>query len=437
MRKTPNLSGTDNSTEKYNPWSSYSDLITSTMFVVMLLLFYFMIQYAVTSAEKQERLDAQKDTISQYEQQIQALSDGDAAYAEQADALQAENADLREQLAQAQAQNTDSQGQLAQAQVQNADLQEQLTQTQTSYDALNEDYASLYQLAVQYGNEKQDALNQVDELETERDQLTAQMTEMGASYAALESDHDALSQKIETQQAEITQLRDALALAREGAEAGTALADQLAASEQTVQSLTEEKDALAAKLASAEEQTGQMEQVAGVRTQIVQSLLEAMNAAGIACDIDPITGDITLSGQILFPSNSPELTDEGKQIIGSFMDAYLGVLLSKEYAQYVAEIAIEGYTDSYGTEYANLKLSQQRALAVAEYCITLGNCLSEETIPQLIQKLSVTGCGERNQKYNADGTEDYAGSRRVEIKFRLTDEDMVSTIQNLMENNMQ
>jgi len=45
------------------------------------------------------------------------------------------------------------------------------------------------------------------------------------------------------------------------------------------------------------------------------------------------------------------------------------MLLRDEYSAYLGEIIIEGYTDSTGDYYNNLKLSQERALSVATYIL--------------------------------------------------------------------
>ena len=45
-------------------------------------------------------------------------------------------------------------------------------------------------------------------------------------------------------------------------------------------------------------------------------------------------------------------------------------LLSEEYRDYVGEIIVEGHTDTTGQYLNNLALSQQRALAVATYCLS-------------------------------------------------------------------
>ena len=54
-----------------------------------------------------------------------------------------------------------------------------------------------------------------------------------------------------------------------------------------------------------------------------------------------------------------------------FIPVYLDVLLRDKYADYLGEIIIEGHTDSSGSYESNLKLSQDRALQVALYCLNM------------------------------------------------------------------
>ena len=54
------------------------------------------------------------------------------------------------------------------------------------------------------------------------------------------------------------------------------------------------------------------------------------------------------------------------------------MLLSDEFRSYVAEIIIEGHTDSNGTYLHNLQLSQERALSVANY--VLGDSFMSDTL---------------------------------------------------------
>ena len=118
-----------------------------------------------------------------------------------------------------------------------------------------------------------------------------------------------------------------------------------------------------------EQQQIQIEQLVGLKTRIITSLSDALRAAHISAQVDPTNGSLALESDVLFATNKFELTEQGKTFIDRFLPVYLNVLLSEDYQQYVTEIIIEGHTDSDGDYITNLKLSQQRALAVASYVL--------------------------------------------------------------------
>ena len=70
-------------------------------------------------------------------------------------------------------------------------------------------------------------------------------------------------------------------------------------------------------------------------------------------------------------------------------------------------IIIDGYTNSRGSERANLALSQRRARAVSSWFINQG--INRRHIQAI-------GHGETDLKYLSDGTEDFEGSRRIELR---------------------
>ena len=117
-----------------------------------------------------------------------------------------------------------------------------------------------------------------------------------------------------------------------------------------------------------------------------------------------------------------------------FLPVYLNVLFSEEYKGYVSEIIIEGHTDSTGGYLSNLELSQQRALAVASY--VLGDscrAVSADVKNQLRPVVTVNGRSFSDRIFDANGVEDMAASRRVVFKFRLTDEQMIQQLRQILE----
>ena len=168
----------------------------------------------------------------------------------------------------------------------------------------------------------------------------------------------------------------------------------------------------------------QIADLLGVRTRIVEDLKQSLSQANISATVDANTGDIILDSTLMFEVNSAEIKEEGQAQLNRLMPVYLGVLLQSEYRDYVAEIMIEGHTDSTGTYERNLELSQERALNVAKYCLNMGT-LTRAQKNQLKQIVTAQGRADSNLVYDAAGNEDQQRSRRVEIKFRLKDTEMI------------
>ena len=115
------------------------------------------------------------------------------------------------------------------------------------------------------------------------------------------------------------------------------------------------------------------------------------------------------------------------------MPIYCEVLLGEEYRDNVSEIIIDGYTDTNGTYDYNLELSQKRSLAVAQYLLSIDEqFLDSDQIQMLQEKLTVNGHSMSNPILNEDGTVNMDASRRVEVKFRLKDEDMISEMSKIV-----
>ena len=108
---------------------------------------------------------------------------------------------------------------------------------------------------------------------------------------------------------------------------------------------------------------------------------------------------------------------------------YLGVLLQDNFRPYIAEIIIEGHTDTEGGYQSNMTLSFNRANAVANFCLDSDNGLTDTQIQQLQELMTVNGRSYSEPIYQMNSTEvDMAASRRVEIKFRLKEDEMIEKI---------
>lgn len=183
-----------------------------------------------------------------------------------------------------------------------------------------------------------------------------------------------------------------------------------------------------------DDQQAQIEKIIGVKADVVEALQKEFTANSMNVTIDPQTGALVLDANVLFSLNEYELTEEGKYTLEQVLPIYCRVLLSEKYADSLAEIIVDGYTDSLGDYASNLLLSQNRAAMVALYMVQdiRYSSLSEEEGDRLESFLSVNGHSYNNLVYDANGEEDPDASRRVEVKFRLKDEEMITELDEIM-----
>lgn len=178
-------------------------------------------------------------------------------------------------------------------------------------------------------------------------------------------------------------------------------------------------------------QQQKLDDLVGVKTQIIRELSVALTEADLSATVDHNTGDIVLESTVFFDTGKNNIKDSGKQLLNRFIPIYLGVLLQPEYSDYLGEIIIEGHTDTKGTYLLNLELSQERALSVATYCLQMPG-LSSEQSALLRNILTAKGRSYSNPVYNADGSINMDASRRVEFKFRLKDTEMIDEIRDIL-----
>ncbi len=180
----------------------------------------------------------------------------------------------------------------------------------------------------------------------------------------------------------------------------------------------------------------ELQDIVGIRTDIIGALQSTFNNSSMY--VDAQTGSIAFSSDVLFAFDSAVLSTESKKALKEVIPKYLDVLLQDQYREYIAEIIIEGHTDTNGTYKANLQLSYDRASAVANFCLDEKNGLSKAKISQLQSLLTVNGRSYSNPIYvkDANGNPttkvDMDGSRRVEIKFRLKEDEMIKKIAEIL-----
>lgn len=268
-------------------------------------------------------------------------------------------------------------------------------------------------------------------LEAERTKLTAAEEQMLAQQIRLnaaEADLEDAESILASQQDELSKAQSLLD------EKETEIAAQQERLDALSIQLGTQQTQIDAQQAKLDDQQTQIEQLVGMKTRIITSLSSALKTANISATVDPSSGAIALESDVLFGTGEYKLTETGQARIDSFLPVYLDVLFSEEYRPYVAEIIIEGHTDSLGSYIDNLALSQERAGAVAKYVLSDDyRGISASQRQQLRELVTANGRSFSDPVLDANGREDMDASRRVVFKFRLTDDQMIEQLKAILE----
>ena len=267
--------------------------------------------------------------------------------------------------------------------------------------------------------------------------LSEKEGQLTAAQSALDAKEEELTQAqkdLASQQMMLNLAKQAVSdseeeLAQKQAELDEAL--QLVGDRETA--LADMESRLDAQQAQLDDQQAQLEALVGVRSRIIRSLSQTLKDNGISATVDPANGSIMFESDVFFEYGSDTLSAEGKAFIDRFLPVYLSVLFSPENEGYVSEIIIEGHTDTTDTYIKNLKLSQNRAYAVAEYVLESSTGVTPGQKTQLKSLLTANGRSYSDPILDANGNVDAQASRRVVFKFRLTDDRMIEQMRSILE----
>lgn len=350
-------------------WISYSDMMAALLLVFVLVLCYSVYQYFLMLETKTAELDEQSALLS----------------------------------------------------LQQSTLEQQQTKLDEQQSMLNTQQATL--------NQQRDTLTaQQAELQAQQSALLAKQNELSSALTQLEEQRGLLANQtltLEEQQKIILSAQQALS----AKEAELAAANQELETKQ--QALAEATILLGQQQDAMDQQQQKLDDLVGVRTQIVRELTEALAQADLKASVDANTGDIVLESAVFFDVGKNTIKEGGRVFLERFIPVYLGVLLQPEYNDFLGEIIIEGHTDTKGTYLVNLELSQERALSVATFCLEMPQ-LSELQLSRLREILTAKGRSYSDPIYNADGSVNMDASRRVEFKFRMKDSEMIEEIRHIL-----
>ena len=360
-------------------WLSFSDLMSSLLLIFVLIMFYIMYQY----------FDMYETNMREIAQQQANLDQANAALDEKSAKLDEAEAKMQLQ--------------------------------QVSLDAAQKDLEAAQTVLT----------TQQAELASAQQLLSDKETEIASQQTAL----DTLGRQLESQQSQIDRQRQTLSAQKQTMDAQQKTLDEQQVKLEAQQNTMSAQQALLdEQQKTMEDQQRQLEQLVGLKTRIITALSSALHSARISAEVDPANGSIALESNVLFEVNKADLSDRGRQFIDRFLPVYLNVLFSPDYVDNLAEIIIEGHTDSQGDYITNLTLSQQRALAVASYVLSDDyRGITSAQKAQLRKLATANGRSWSDLKRDAYGNEDMDASRRVVFKFRLTDEQMIQQLKEILE----
>lgn len=146
-----------------------------------------------------------------------------------------------------------------------------------------------------------------------------------------------------------------------------------------------------------------------------------------------------LNERVLFQEGQSRIRTKFREILDDFFPRYIEILLDERFIDKIAEVRIEGHTNSVGGYMSNVYLSQQRTANVLDYILFDGTETYEElpTAQQDLVRYWFTANGfsfgrtldsDGNFTINSNATEDKKLSRRVEFRIITKTEELIKKI---------
>jgi chemotaxis protein MotB len=174
----------------------------------------------------------------------------------------------------------------------------------------------------------------------------------------------------------------------------------------------------------------QIDRLLGVKTEIIQTLHREFGDSDIGLEIDPQTGAIRFQGGVFFDIDSVQISESGRVYLRQFIPRYMEIILAKQFQPFIAQVIIEGHTDSTGSYLYNLDLSQRRAYAVAHYI--LSDKFPDFPERKVLESVITANGRSYSQPLKTRGEIDWERSRRVEFKFRLKDDELIDQVREFL-----
>ncbi len=399
----------DKTNAESNFWISYADLMAGLLFVFILLIGAIVSKSVILKADlhtKEETLSKLSETLDVKEYTLtklnKSLAESQALLAEKERLLTLKNARIAEdtiKLSEAEKELQLQNARIAKDQLRLAENERIFKLQISEIEKLNKQLLE--------ANAKQDMLsnkivivqNLLDENKNALDKTTKSLEEYEGKVVILSNELNEMKNTVKIKDEKLLTLLNA------------------------IDERKTKYDELVAKLQA---QKAKIKSLTGIKLKVVAALKEAL---GDKIDIDKKTGSLRLASNILFGSGEATLKPEAKVELKRAFEEYIGTLITNpSIKSHLDKIIIEGHTDSVGSYIYNLNLSQKRALAVMEYLLTL-----DFTKKHNIQPLMIASGRAYQDVIVVDGVENKEASRRIEIKFRLKNEDAMHEIEKVLD----
>ena len=169
----------------------------------------------------------------------------------------------------------------------------------------------------------------------------------------------------------------------------------------------------------------QLEQTSA-KENATKALQETLKELKIDASVDAVSGIVKISDLELFELNSSKPSDKGKAYLDKFAPAYFNSLFTNKYLnKNLDKIVIQGHTDSqtFAGKFSedeqymkNMELSLNRAFEVANY---MTNTPYNKSNGNKLRKMILVEGASFSDPVLVNGKEDFAKSRRVELKLIL------------------
>jgi len=427
----------DKNSSDTNFWISYADLMAGLLFVFILLIGAIVIKSSILKTELHDKEDSLAKSLALVHEKDAYLQDKDKELQKRKRDLEKSNALVDEK----DAYILQKDKLLAKSK---SDLKNEKKNLSKAEKELQMKNARLAKDALMLTNNERLLKLKLDEIEKLNKLLLLANTKadkLSGKIIIVQTLLDKNSNNLKKTKEELLKEQEALAKNKKSLEdyegKVIVLSNQLTDAKDTVKlndeklltllsAMDEKKTKYDDLVANLQKQKAKIKSLTGIKLKVVAALKKAL---GSKINIDKKSGSLKLASNILFSVGQATLKDEAKVELKKAFEEYIGTLVNdKDIKPHLDKIIIEGHTDSDGGYIYNLKLSQDRALAVMQYFLTL-----EFSKRNNIKALMIASGRAYLDAITKNGVEDKDASRRIEIKFKLKNEDAMNEISKVLD----